>query len=81
MITGVNSSKVGVYMSTKRRTIVRSVRLSEDNDKKFLKVHDAFKAEYQEKISSMGMDSTSKEWSYADTVTRMVRETFDKMYS
>lgn len=68
-------------MSKKRRTVVRSVRLSEENDEKFLAIHEAYKEEYQEKVGSMGMDWMSKEWTYADTTTRMVRETFDKMHN
>lgn len=77
MITGVNYSKVGVYMGDKRKIVVRSVRLSEENDEKFLAIHEAYSKEYLDKMISLGLDSMIKTWTYADTTTRMVRDTFD----
>lgn len=64
-------------MSDKRKVVVRSVRLSEENDKKFLAIHEAYSKEYLDKMISLGLDSMIKTWTYADTTTRMVQDTFD----
>jgi hypothetical protein len=63
-----------VYMSKKT---IRSARLAEKDDAKFLAINALYKTEYETKLRSVGLDTTHKEWTHNDTLTKIIQEAYD----
>lgn len=67
-------------MARQAKKAVRSARLSEEDDQKFLEIHDLYCEEYREKLASVGLD-TGQDWTYAHTFTKMIRDCHDQLLS